>query len=130
MALATTRKPWLCTKCGAKNEWRGSSRKCGSCLSPSGRRKKRVPKHAEVLRDTSYATAATLSVTIHGGEPEACGCCGRPKGERNHDRDHDHRTGQFRGLLCWKCNRELLRGHTTETLRACLAYLERAGAAT
>lgn len=125
MAVTATKPPWLC-RCGAKNEWRGTSRKCQACGSPTGRRKKRVPKHAEVLRDTSYTTAATLSVTIHGGEPEACGCCQRPRGDRNHDRDHDHRTGAFRGLLCWKCNRELLRGHTAETLRACLAYLERA----
>lgn len=126
MAATATKRPWLCTKCGAKNEWRGSSRKCGSCASPVGRRKRRVPKHAEVLRDTSYDHAAIESQRIHGGELGACGVCGRPRGERNHDRDHDHRTGQLRGLACWRCNRELLRGHTAETLRACLAYLERA----
>lgn len=88
--------------------------------------KRRVPKHAQVLRDTTYEAAATRSQELHGGELHHCAVCGRPPGERKHDRDHDHRTGELRGLACWKCNRELLRGHTVETLRACLAYLERA----
>lgn len=81
-----------------------------------------------MLRDTSYEAAALISREIHGGELGDCGVCGRPRGERNHDRDHDHRTGELRGLACWKCNRELLRGHTRETLTACLAYLDRADA--
>lgn len=81
-----------------------------------------------MLRDLPYEKAAGISWSMHGGELGACACCDRPRGERNHDRDHDHRTGEFRGLLCMRCNRELLRGHTLETLRACVAYLERAEA--
>ena len=122
MGLKTKRrKSWAC-RCGHRNE--PAHRKCRGC--GKAKPKRRVPKHAEVLRDTSYAQAADLSWRMHGGELDACGVCGRPRGERNHDRDHDHRTGKFRGLACFHCNRELLRGHTAETLRACLAYLERA----
>ena len=122
MALKTkTRKSWAC-RCGHRNE--PAHRKCRGC--GKAKPKRRVPKHAEVLRDTSYTEAADLSWRMHGGELDACACCRRPRGDRNHDRDHDHRTGQFRGLACWKCNRELLRGHTLETLRMCVAYLERA----
>jgi hypothetical protein len=123
----TRKKPrtWLCPKCSHRNEVRTSSRKCQSCKQTT-KPKRRVPKHAEVLRDTSYSDAAALSVLIHGGEPGACGVCGKPRGEtRNHDRDHDHRTGQLRGLACFHCNRELLRGGTLESLRAAVAYLER-----
>lgn len=115
-----TPKTWAC-RCGHRNE--PTHRKCRGCGKQKPKR--RVPKHAQVLRDTTYPDAALLSVVMHGGDKDACACCGRPKDERNHDRDHDHRTGAFRGLLCWKCNRELLRGHTLETLRACVAYLER-----
>jgi hypothetical protein len=78
------------------------------------------------LRDTSYADYALLSVLIHGGDKDACGVCGRPMGEsRRHDRDHDHRTGQPRGLACVRCNRELLRHSTLEEARAVVRYLER-----
>ena len=114
-------KTWSC-RCGHRNE--PAHRKCRGC----GKQKppRRVTKHARVLRDTPYESAAALSATIHGGQLDACGVCGKPRGDRNHDRDHDHRTGQLRGIACWKCNRELLRGHTEETLEACLAYLRRA----
>lgn len=120
-------RTWVCPRvgCGHRNEWRGSSRKCQGCGQIT-RRKKRVPKHAEVLRDTPYEAVAALSVAIHGGEREACGVCGKPKGEnRRHDRDHDHRTGLMRGLACFHCNRELLRNATLEQARAVVAYLER-----
>lgn len=120
---------WTCRRasCGHLNH--PEHVKCRGEGCTARRPKKRVSPHARVLRDTSYETAETLSMTLHGGERGSCGVCGRPRGERNHDRDHDHKSGKFRGLACWKCNRELLRGHTVETLQACLAYLERAGAA-
>jgi len=39
---------------------------------------------------------------------ESCGICGRgPSPTRRLDRDHDHRTGEMRGLLCHLCNRNL-----------------------
>ena len=121
---------WICPRasCGHRNEWRGTSRKCQGCGGMT-RRKKRVPKHAVVLRDTSYEECERLSQKIHGGELGACGYCGRPKPEgRRHDRDHDHATGQFRGLACFHCNRERLRHHTIGTMVAGVGYLQRAGA--
>jgi hypothetical protein len=129
VTLATKkRKTWLCPKCSTRNEVRTSSRKCSGCKGLT-KPKRRVPAHARVLRDTPYERAAELSLEIHGGELEACGCCRKPKGEhRRHDRDHDHRTGQLRGLACFHCNRELLRGATLESLRAAVAYLERSEA--
>lgn len=124
------RKPWLCPRCGHRNEHRTSSRKCQGC-NENTKPKRRVPPHARTLRDDSYETYELLSATIHGGEPGNCGVCGRPpKANRNNDRDHDHRRdspsyGRPRGLACPRCNTELLRNTTLEEARAVVAYLER-----
>lgn len=73
-----------------------------------------------------YAAVAEFSAQLHGTDPEACGVCGKPRGEaRKHERDHDHRTGHMRGLACYNCNNHLLRHETLESLRAAVAYLER-----
>ena len=117
---------WSCPKCGTRNDRTGGRRKCSSEGCAGRAPKRRVPKHAETLRDTPYVSYALLSFEIHGGDPEACGVCGKPKPEtRRHDRDHDHRTGLARGLACVRCNRELLRNSTLEEARAVVAYLER-----
>lgn len=111
---------------GHRNDRAGGRRKCAEpdCRAPLPKR--RVPKHAEALRDTAYPTVAVFSAQLHRTDPEACGVCGRPKGEnRRHDRDHDHRTGKMRGLACVRCNRELLRNTTLEEARLVVAYLER-----
>jgi Recombination endonuclease VII len=36
-----------------------------------------------------------------------CAICGKPPGERALHVDHDHETGQVRGLLCYSCNTKL-----------------------
>ena len=129
MTLARKKpKRWTCTKCGHPNELRGSSRKCVKCLSPVGRRKRRVPAHARTLRDDTYQTYDALNQSVHGAEPETCGVCGAPPKTKRLDRDHDHRTGNPRGLACFRCNHELLRNATLEQARAVVAYLERVDA--
>lgn len=62
-------------------------------------------------------------VEINGGEH--CGICGALPNGRKLDRDHDHRTGEPRGLLCWACNRQLRAWATVEWLLAAAAYLLR-----
>jgi hypothetical protein len=57
---------------------------------------------------------------------ERCNICGRPPVNARLHRDHDHRTGQPRGLLCHRCNRFLPNWMTTDWLRKALTYLERA----
>jgi hypothetical protein len=52
-----------------------------------------------------------------------CRCVEHP-GKRPWHMDHDHSTGQLRGILCQQCN--LMLGHAKdnlETLRAAIAYL-------
>ncbi len=115
-----------CRYCGTRNDRTGGRRKCAACRQPLPKR--RVPKHAQTLRDDPYTKYYALNAAIHRLDfnEEACGVCGRPKPEtRRHDRDHDHRTGQPRGLACVRCNRELLRNATLEEARLVVAYLER-----
>lgn len=64
-------------------------------------------------------------VRINGGAH--CGICGAAQkvgGKRLH-RDHDHRRGVARGLLCFRCNAALRPYMTLEWLRAAVAYVER-----
>lgn len=105
---------WTCRKCSIK--WPRTKQVC-SCgqVRPARRR----PKHQMVLDLMPYPEW----VARFG---ERCGICGRPPGpNRNLDRDHDHRTGEPRGLLCHKCNRALPAWITVEWLQKAIAYLKR-----
>lgn len=116
---------WICyrqrngTKCLTRNPAR--LRKCAMCggAKPAPRKAKHL-----VALETDYDTY----VVINGGE--VCGVCGRRRTEKDRrlDRDHDHRTGQPRGLLCTRCNRWLVNWMTPEWLRAAADYLERTAA--
>ena len=64
-------------------------------------------------------------VEINGGDH--CGICGvKPEPGKRLHRDHDHRTGKPRGLLCYPDNAALRPYMTLEWLRAAVAYSERA----
>lgn len=118
------RRYWTCRKCSHRNE-RTSSRACGGCGERT-KPKLRVPKHAVTLRDDPYTTYCKVNAAIHGVEDEACGVCGKPRSqERRHDRDHDHVTGNPRGLACVYCNKHMPRGLTLDLARLVVAYLER-----
>jgi hypothetical protein len=58
---------------------------------------------------------------------EQCGVCGakRAPNGRRLNRDHDHKTGEMRGLLCTRCNRALPDWLDAEWLLAAHKYLER-----
>lgn len=93
-------------------------RKCAACGSP---KRVRRPKHMAAL-EAPYE----VYVELNGGDH--CAVCLRRRtqaDERRLDRDHCHRTGRPRGLLCHKCNRALASWVTPEWLRAAADYLER-----
>lgn len=53
-----------------------------------------------------------------------CAVCSRPpkKGKNLHV-DHDHKTGEVRGLLDYYCNRRVIGRNTEDTIRKLVAYL-------
>ena len=136
MTLATKPKQkgyWHCPKCSHRNK-RTSSRKCQGC-GEATKPKRRVPKHAETLRDDSYERYVEINVAIHApDDPEDCGCCGRPRvfpgvNEREHGhKRHEASFGKPRGLACHYCNKYVLANRTLDELRQAVAYLERAEA--
>ena len=90
------------------------------------RPKRRVPVHARTLRDNTYEHYVQVSREIHGVEDESCTVCGRPRHEAmRHHRDHDHGTGQPRGVVCFQCNSLMPRLLTLDRSRLITAYLER-----
>jgi hypothetical protein len=69
------------------------------------------------------------------GQGYVCGICkkpetsrsGKPYSDRRHlALDHDHKTGQFRGFLCTRCNRALgMFEDNIMKLKNAIKYLER-----
>ena len=57
---------------------------------------------------------------------EVCGICGvdTPGGKGGWHTDHDHDTGQFRGILCNKCNALVNERNTQDILRKAIDYLD------
>lgn len=89
-------RQWTCRGCRTINPRIKQRCECGRKRPPARR-----PAHREVLDALPYEDW----VARFG---ERCGICGaKPSGKRRLDRDHDHRTGQPRGLLCHICNRSL-----------------------
>jgi hypothetical protein len=114
------RTGWTCqrqsagVKCGTRNLPR--TRKCSACGKP--RPARRRPEHMAAL-DLTYEQY----IELNGGEH--CGVCGRERGSRRLDRDHDHGLGVPRGLLCARCNRALPSWITPQWLRLATYYLEK-----
>lgn len=55
-----------------------------------------------------------------------CGVCGKAESEFKNRLavDHNHKTGQVRGLLCYRCNRFIVGRHTLESARQLVVYLK------
>lgn len=74
-----------------------------------------------------------LDEVLHRAEHGTCEICGKAAPvdayHKRHHIDHDHKTGEYRGILCKDCNRMLGSARDNpEILRRAVAYLEeRAG---
>lgn len=55
-----------------------------------------------------------------------CGICSKPESHFKFRLavDHNHKTGQVRGLLCYRCNKFIVGRHTYESALKLLRYLE------
>lgn len=110
-------RTWRCGVCF--HEIPRRKQNCTNCGLGRRPRPKPKPAHQQVLDLVPYETWVW-----HFGT--RCNICGRPpaEGKRLH-RDHDHRTGEPRGLLCHRCNRALPNWLTADWLRKALTYLTR-----
>ena len=104
---------WTCRKCGTRNRRVQQLCSCGT-----RRPKPRVPAHRQVLDTMPYEEW----VERFG---ERCGICGREPSGRRLDRDHCHRTGEPRGLLCHRCNRALPSWVDADWLELAWTYVTR-----
>ena len=106
---------WTCRKCGRRMATRLTQR-CFGCGAPRPKAKRASHK---IALDHPYEHY----VEINGGDH--CGVCGRKSSPvRRLDRDHDHRTGEPRGLLCATHNR-MLKARLEPEIRKLVEYLDR-----
>jgi hypothetical protein len=102
---------------------------CRKCRTRLPRIKQRCPDCGVVRPERRTAAQKALSedyAVWAARFGEQCGICGRPASARRRlDRDHDHKTGAPRGLLCARCNRALPSWVTTAWLRNAITYLNR-----
>jgi hypothetical protein len=91
-----------------------------SAATKRRKRPKRKPRRARELGITDEEYTALLTAQDGG-----CAICGNPPKTRRLHVDHNHRTGKVRGLLCFRCNRQLSTYVTSKWLRAALEYVLR-----
>lgn len=104
-----------------KDGHKGYCRKCRRVLY--GQNNKSVARKSHLQR--TYG----LTVDEYDGlltyQNHACGICGKQDPLGNLSIDHDHQTGQIRGLLCRACNAAIgALNDDPELLRKALRYLE------
>jgi hypothetical protein len=116
-----TVRTWTCSR-------RAAGRKCGHVNPRRKQLCQACGKRRPATKRPAHMAALALDyagfVELNGSD--TCGICGRaPTARRKLDRDHCHRTGRARGLLCARCNRALPSWVTVDWLRAAAGYLQR-----
>jgi hypothetical protein len=115
------------------SEWPTGERWCAGCQSfvptfyCSGSRCKActsMASHARRLED-NYGIDAREYARILAKQGGRCAICRNTPRTIRFAVDHDHKTGAVRGILCKRCNHDLLGGghDSIEVLFAALAYL-------
>ncbi len=75
----------------------------------------------------SYGLTREAYESMLAGQGNTCAVCGSSVwGIKGPVVDHDHATGEVRGIICHKCNVAIgLLGDNPKTVRAVADYLER-----
>lgn len=68
----------------------------------------RLTTRDRYLRKTYGITQAIYITMLNKGSGMCWICKKLPKPGKNLHVDHDHKTKQVRGLLCWLCNKKLI----------------------
>lgn len=130
-----------CSRCGVFKTWdhyhncksraTGHASACKACM----RQKTRQDMENGTIRDGELRRKYDISLSEYERMAEengdACAICGTMEKGRARGRvrywsvDHDHETGEIRGLLCQKCNSLLgMADDDIEILQKAIAYLE------
>lgn len=85
------------------------ARATGTKWTPESREKYKLPKDEQFFAyaERSYGVSRQRYEEMWAAQGGVCAICRRECNRSNSDRlciDHDHGTGQVRGLLCFKCN--------------------------
>ncbi|MET9199049.1 endonuclease domain-containing protein [Gordonia sp. NPDC003585] len=110
----------VCKQCGAP-EARFPGPRCYRCHRARRKAMSAVEHGRHVTRQYELADGDYDRLLVAQGGRCAI-CLTEPRGRRLAV-DHNHQTGQVRGLLCDKCNRKLLGLWSLATLRRAVAYL-------
>ena len=116
-----TAPPWTCRKCGMRSPRASELRRRaeGTCRRSLAARST-PPPFVQIFSYQHY-------VELNGGSSAGFGGGAVQKeGGSGLHRDHDHKTGLPRGVLCFRDN-SALRYMTVEWLENALAYLKRTG---
>lgn len=76
---------------------------CKACSRARSRRFDPVKKRAYWLKRCYNITIEAYAALLKE-QDGGCAICGQEPGQRALHVDHDHATGQVRGLLCYNCN--------------------------
>lgn len=123
----------VCASCGQEKplgQYRGTAKRCKPCVTAEGRKKRSQPSARRAARDAMYRRQYGITLAeyerLARRQRWRCAVCERkayPRGSRLVV-DHNHATGEVRGLLCQPCNSALgLMGEKAERLVAAAKYL-------
>ena len=130
-----------CTECSetkpfedfhkGKNYADGYRSKCKTCMSAYYKERNSKPEQKARLRANSYKRRYNISIEDYNCLAEsqnyACKICGSKDSRRGNSFlmvDHDHETGDVRGLLCSPCNSAIgLLGDNISHLESAINYL-------
>jgi hypothetical protein len=105
----------------------GRHQYCKKCHD--GRSTNNDPRKRHLL--ATYGITQEQYEALYIKQGRVCAICGQPETRKHHKTgtlwklsvDHDHTTGQVRGLLCERCNRGL--GLCEENISQVLKYLQK-----
>lgn len=127
----------VCTACGHEKplgQYAGAAKVCKPCTSAQARRKRADPVSRRADRDRRLRARYGITLAEYERMARAqrwrCKICERrayPAGSLLAV-DHNHATGEVRGLLCSPCNSALgLMGEKADRLMAAAQYLAESG---
>ena len=121
---------WHCSDCKVKKPLDDFFR-CSTCIGGYSRQCRQCNR--KKYQVTKYNITEKQYNQMLSEQEHKCACCGKPIQERVKGQgkkticvDHDHKTGQVRGLLCGLCNSGIgALGDNIQGVRNALNYLEK-----